>query len=68
MIREIEKNFRQVNHLRFKGINKYDTTYQAIENNAIDLDNLTKDERRNFVPDILVINKNNIYLEYFQEE
>lgn len=68
LIRELEKNFSEVNHLRFRGINNYDTTYQSIINYMIDLKGLTKEQRMNFVPDILVINKNNIYLEYYQDE
>ena len=68
LIRELEKNFSEVNHLRFRGINNYDTTYQSIINYMIDLKGLTKEQRMNFVPDILVINKNNIYLDYYQDE
>ena len=30
--------------------------------------NLTEEERRNFVPDILVVNTNNIILNFFQDE
>lgn len=68
LIREIENSFGYVHHLKFKGINKYDTTYQAIINRKISLEDLTKKERRNFVPDILVINTNNIYLQFHQDE
>lgn len=68
LITDLENHFTYVHHLYFKGINKYDTTYQAIINRKISLENLTKNERRNFVPDILVVNTNNIILSFFQDE
>lgn len=68
LIRDLEDNFSYIHHLYFRGINSYDTTYQAIINQKISLENLTKTERRNFVPDILVINTNNIFLRFYQDE
>lgn len=68
LIRQIEQNFAQVDHLEFKGINDYDITYQSIENVSIDLEKLSKDQRRKFVPDILVINDANIFINYYQDE
>lgn len=67
LIREIENNFAYVHHLRFRKINNYDSSYQAIINRKISLEDMTKQERRRFVPDILVINKNNIYLAFYQD-
>lgn len=64
---EVENNFQYVHYMKFKGINKYDTTYQAIINKAIDFKLLTKEERRHFVPDLLVVNKHNIYLDIYKE-
>ena len=68
LIREIENNFTYVHHLKFRGINSYDTNYQAIINRKIKLEDMTKEERRTFVPDILVINTNNIKLYFHQDE
>lgn len=68
LIREIENRFTYVHHLKFRGINNYNTNYQAIINRKIKLEDMTKDERRTFVPDILVINRNNIYLRFHEEE
>lgn len=68
MIREIENNFGYVHHIRFKGINNYLPKYQAIINKKINLDDLSKTERRRFVPDILVINRNNIFLSFYEDE
>jgi hypothetical protein len=63
LIRSIENNFGYVHHLKFKGILDYNTDYQTITNTKIVLDNLSANERRKFVPDLLTINLNNIYID-----
>lgn len=68
LIKEIENKFAYVHHLKFVKINGYDSDYQAIINRKVDLQNLTKEERRTFVPDILVINTNNIYLSFYEDK
>lgn len=62
LITKIETNFAYVKHLRFMGINDYSTEYQTISLTETDLDKLSKDERRKYVPEVLVIDKNNISL------
>lgn len=62
LIKEIETNFASVHHLRFMGINDYDTSYQTISVKAVNLNDLTKDERRKYVPEILVADVDNINL------
>ena len=47
---------------KFNGINRYDTSIQSIHVKTVNIDNLTKIEKRNYVPDMLVINVNNIFL------
>ena len=42
-----------------KLMQKYNITEEDLE--------IEKTERRNFVPDILVINTNNIYLDFYQD-
>ena len=64
LIREIENNLAFVHHLKFQGINDYDTSYQAIKNRAISLVDLSKEERRHFVPDLLTVNRSNIILKF----
>ena len=64
----IETNFAYVDHIVFNKINDYPTDYQAITNEYISLDNLTKEQRKKFVPDILVINKNNVRITINQPE
>ena len=66
LIRCIENDCPYVHHLEFKGINNYTVDYQAIRNTAISLENLSKEERRHFVPEIRVVNTNND-LEYFTD-
>ena len=68
LIRSIETNFAYVDHIVFNKINDYPTDYQAITNEYISLDNLTKEQRKKFVPDILVINKNNVRITINQPE
>ena len=67
LITAIESNFAYVHHIHFKGINDYDSTYQAIINKKIQFTDLSKNERRNFVPDMIVINRSNIYIKFYQE-
>ena len=64
LIRGIENTFGYVHHLYFKGINDYPVNYQAIKNKAISLVDLSKEERRHFVPDLLTINRANIDLKF----
>lgn len=80
LIREIENNFAYVDHLRFCGINGevkngiyitnesygYSTEYQTIRNMAIDLDDLSKEERYAYVPEMLCVNKDQIVLTMFE--
>ena len=62
LIREIENQFKVVHHLKFLGINDYDTSYQTISVKEPDLTKLTKEERRNYVPEVLVVEPENIQL------
>ena len=62
LISAIENNFPSVHHLKFIGINDYDTSYQTISVRKTDLSTLTKEERRKYVPEILVIDSENIIL------
>lgn len=62
LMRKIEHNFDYVDHIRFKKINDYDTTYQTIRNVVVDLNELDKYERREYVPELLVIDLKNIII------
>lgn len=66
LMRKIESNFAYVDHMRFKTINHYDANYQAVKNFTTDLDELTVAERREYVPEFLVIEPEDIIInEYF---
>lgn len=80
LIREIENNFAYVDHIRFCGINGevkngqyitnesfgYSTEYQTIRNVATDLDDLSKEERYAYVPEMLCVNKDQIVLTMYE--
>ena len=66
LMRKIETRFGYVDHIRFKRINDYDTTYQAVKNYVTELDDLTVDERRFYVPELLVCDIEDIKItEYY---
>ena len=62
LIREIENNFASVHHLKFEGIDDYSTEYQTISLHTPNLNDLSKEERREYVPEILVVNMDSILL------
>ena len=62
LIRKIENKFPEVDHLKFNGFNEYTTDYQTISVLTTDLDSLSKEERRRYVPEMLVASKENILL------
>ena len=62
LIRAIENKFPEIHHQKFLGINEYSTDYQTIMVKESDLNNLTKEERRKYVPEILVVEPENVQL------
>ena len=66
LMRKIEITFAYVDHIRFNKINAYDETYQAVKNYVSDLNDLTVEERRFYVPELLVCDLNDITInEYY---
>ena len=65
LMRKVESNFAYVDHMRFVGINNYDSTYQAVKNNVTDLNDLSVEERRFYVPEILTCDVDNITINEF---
>lgn len=55
LMRKIESTYAYVDHIRFNSINGKPSTYQAVKNNTVDLSELTVEERRLYVPELLVI-------------
>lgn len=62
----IQDKYVYVDHMRFRGICDYDTTYQAITNTTADVNTLTRDERRYYVPEILNVPLEYIYLTLYK--
>lgn len=62
LMRKIETNFAYVNHMRFIKFNNYDSSYQTIKNNTVDLPELTKKERREYVPELINIDVDDIII------
>ena len=62
MIRKLEDRFKAIDHIRFKNINNYDTTYQSINNRTEDIDDLTVEERRHYVPEMIVCDLDDIVI------
>jgi hypothetical protein len=60
LMREIEDNFSYIDHMRFRGFNDYSTDYQSIKLKYTDINEMTKEERRKYVPELLVIDINDI--------
>ena len=55
LIKDVSENFDCIRYMIFTGINGYDASVQNIENITIDMENMTKEERINFVPEFLNI-------------
>ena len=62
LIRAIENNFAAVHHLKFLGINDYSVDNQTISIKETNLENLTKTERQEYVPEIIVVDPDDIKL------
>lgn len=62
----IEDKYSYVDHMRFRGICDYDTTYQAVTNTTADVNTLSRDERRYYVPEILNVPLEYIYLTMYK--
>ena len=63
LIQELENTFTQIKYLKFESINGYSSEYQSIENIAVDVDLLTKEDRIEFIPEYLNIELEDIYIE-----
>lgn len=68
LMRKIELNFAYVDHIIFNSINAYDSTYQAVKNSITDLKELTVEERRTYVPELLVIDVDDIEINDYTVE
>lgn len=66
LMRKIEHRFAYVDHIRFCGINNYPVEYQSVKLRYVDMNDMSKDERRRYVPELLTIDLNDIIInEYY---
>ena len=63
LIQQLENTFPQIRYLKFESINGYPSEYQSIENVTVDINDLTKEDRIEFVPEYLNIELEDIYIE-----
>ena len=63
LIQELENTFSGIRYLKFVSINGYDNNYQSIENTAVDVTMLEKNERILFVPEYLNIELDDIIID-----
>ena len=63
LIQELENTFSGIRYLKFVSINGYDNDYQSIENTAVDVTNLEKNDRISFIPEYLNIELEDIIIE-----
>jgi hypothetical protein len=63
LIKTIENNFTSVKYQKFISINNYDSSVQVIENKTLDINQMSKEERKNYVPEYLTMLVDNIYIE-----
>lgn len=83
IMRTIENNFAYVDHIKFIGLNGevgedgtykrtetmgYTTDYQSIKSITTDINELSKEERFSYVPEMLCINKDQICLVFYEED
>jgi hypothetical protein len=65
LMRKIESNFAYVDHMKFNSINGQGSDYQAVKNRTVDIKSMTVEERRNYVPEFLVVNTSDIIINEF---
>lgn len=63
LIQELENTFSGIRYLKFVSINDYDNDYQSVENTAVDVTVLKKEDRIAFVPEYLNIELEDITIE-----
>lgn len=63
LIQELENTFSGIRYLKFVSLNGYDNDCQSIENTAVDVTTLKKEDRITFVPEYLNIELEDIIIE-----
>lgn len=63
LIQSLENEFDEIKYIKFISINGYNTFVQCIENNTIDIETLSKEDRIAYVPEFLNIELENITID-----
>ena len=66
LIKKIETDIPEIHHCRFLGINSYESEYQTITARVTDLMELSREERKHYVPEMLVVNDDNIIITTYE--
>lgn len=66
LMRSIEHTFSYVDHIVFKGFNDYETDHQSIKLIYNNIDNMSKELRRKYVPELLVIDLDDIIINEYE--
>ena len=61
-MREIETTYSYVDHIRFVKINNYDTDVQSLVLVFPTLEDMDKDTRRSYVPELITCDLNDIHI------
>ena len=63
LIQQLENTFSNIKYLKFESLNGYDNDVQSIENTAIDVTMLDKEEKLKFIPEYLNIELEDIIID-----
>lgn len=63
LIKHLENNVSEIEYLKFICINEYDSLVQVIDNQDLDITTASKDELRNYIPEFLTIDHDDIIIE-----
>ena len=63
LIQQLENTFPNIKYLKFESLNGYDNDVQSIENTAIDVTMLDKEEKLKFIPEYLNIELEDIIID-----
>lgn len=63
LIKHLENSLSDIEYLKFICINEYDSMVQVIDNNGLDITSASKSELRNYIPEFLTIDTDDINIE-----
>ena len=63
LIQQLENTFPNIRYLKFESLNGYDNDVQSIENTAIDVTMLSKEDKLKFIPEYLNIELEDIIID-----